>query len=308
MSTDTAHDLALALTLPHLGMEERVAFLADHAAVAAINAYGPKVARRFVREAAGVISSPTVVEMMRSMLAARGIPGNALDIVFDVLREGASSVGGDDGPVTDPPMPPASYTRASFQRQFMRLGDDGVVVLSDGALVLTQKLSLLSPDEVTPVVEGMTHRTIECRSSAIGGLIGDRRVVRLMAIVPTKEGHKIPLDTEVLTRFVPGRCHGLDIESLLTLSDDALNTEFVLDEKSALNVAIARDDQTREIQAIITAVYRPANAAAPEGDAATPPAAAEAQGAPEGNTGSPAPEAPASAPAKVRRARKRRVA
>jgi hypothetical protein len=276
MSTSsTTQNLALALTLPHIhSPKRRVEYLAEQTVIAMFDTYGPEVARRFVREAAGMLTSPTTIETMRSILVARGIPADALDGVFGVLRKGASSLDDDDndGPATDPP---ASYTRASFQRQFMRSGDDGVVVLSDGALVLTQKLSLLSPDEVTPVVEGITHRTIECRSSAIGGLIGDRRVVRLMAIVPTKEGHNIPLDTEVVTRFVPVQCHGLDIEGLLTLSDDALNTEFVLDEKSALNVAITRDEKSREIQAIITQVYRPANAAAPEGDAATPPAAAK---------------------------------
>lgn len=306
----TTQNLALALTLPHiLAPKRRVEYLAEQTILAALDAYGPAMSRRFLRDAVDIVSSPVFVDAVRAAALARGIPAEALDTVLGVLRTGASSASsafGDDGPATDLPRPPAPPP--GYPHVFLRTGERSVAVMPDGALVLVQKHALLSRDPVTPDVDGITMRVVMRPEAHDFGVLMHSGTARLLAIVPTVEGGKIPLDTDVPITFSPGSHHGLGAESLMSLPDDALDTMYTLDQSNALSLSVIRVDETGEIQALVTALYRPIvlktpGDAAPEG---TPAPAAEnapeSQSAPESAAADPAPAA------KVRRARKRRVA
>lgn len=307
-NSSTTQNLALALTLPHIhAPKRRVEYLAEQAVIAALDAYGPEMSRRFLRDAVEIASSPLFTDAVRAAALARGIPAEALDAVLGVFRTGArnaSSVLGGDDPATDPsrpsvpvPQPPLGYAQAFPRKEFLRSGDRSVAVMPDGTLVLVQKHDLIPRDHVTPDVDGITMRVVMRPGAHDLGVLMYPGTARLLAIVPTVEGDKIPLDTEMPITFSPGSSHGLGAESLMSLPDDALNTMYALDQSNALSLSVIRVDGTGEIQALVTALYRPVVLKTPS-DAAEAPAP-EGQGVPE--------SAPAPA-AKVRRARKRRVA
>lgn len=311
----TTQNLALALTLPHiLAPKRRVEYLAEQTVLAALDAYGPAMSRRFLRDAADIASSPLFLDAVRAAAIARGIPTEALDTVLGVLRTGASSASsifGDDGPATDPPRPPVpppppGYPHAFLRKDFVRTGERSVAVMPDGALVLVQKHALLSRDPVTPDVDGITMRVVMRPEAHDFGVLMHSGTARLLAIVPTVEGDKIPLDAEVPITFSPGSYHGLGAESLMSLPDDALNTMYALDQSNALSLSVIRVDKTGEIQALVTAIYRPVVLKTPSDTAPEGTSAPDAVNAPEGQS---APESAAADPApaaKVRRARKRR--
>lgn len=310
-NSSNTQNLALALTLPHiLAPKRRVEYLAEQTVLAALDAYGPAMSRRFLRDAADIASSPLFLDAVRAAALARGIPAEALDTVLGVLRTGASSASsifGDDGPATDPPRPPApppGYPHAFLRKDFVRTGERSVAVMPDGALVLVQKHALLSRDPVTPDVDGITMRVVMRPEAHDFGVLMHSGTARLLAIVPTVEGGKIPLDTDVPITFSPGSHHGLGAESLMSLPDDALNTMYTLDQSNALSLSVIRVDETGEIQALVTALYRPVVLKTPSDAVPPAPETADTPGAvppaPEGQ------DVPAPA-AKVRRARKRRV-
>lgn len=290
-----AHDLAIALTLPHLhSPEERTAFLADHAALAAINTYGRDTVLAIGRRFAGFFRDPLFVEGVKiglgqsvSKLGLGNDVAEKAKEIIDAIHGAATSLSGDsDGaPFADRPMP--SWTRAMPSRgpEFVSVAhEESVAMMPDGALVLVMKHDLLSVGTVTPDVDAITMRVVKRPEARdfdgvlIASGLGRGRGARLLAVVPTKEGHKIPLDTMVPTLFSPGAYHGLNIESLMSLPDDVIGKKYALDESSGLNLSVIRVDETGQIQALITAIYRPVET---EGAAATAPepAAPQTEGA-----------------------------
>lgn len=285
MSTSsTVQNLALALTLPHIhAPKKRVEYLAEQTVIAMLDTYGPEVARRFAREAAGTLTSPGFAEGLRSILVARGIPADALDIVLGALRAGASAIVGEPESVSTRAVPRVPIGRFSRNDDTERLFPGSIKAVPSGdALGVSQVCSAFAADPLTPIPDKMTHKVME--DEPYPGV----QSIRVVAVIPTKEGIDMTLDTALPAAFCPKRHLALSPADLISMPDDMLGKTFAIDSEHGIVISVGRVDKTGGIQAIVSAIYRPV---ADTGASVEPPAA-EAVAAPE--------EKPAASPRKRR--------
>lgn len=285
------HDMAIALTLPHLRtLEERTAFLADHTAMAAINTYGRAAVTDIFRKLAGLFRDPAFVAgskvgIEQSIISLGMDPALAAKAkeAIDVIHNAATNMPGEVGDqgAPDRPMPNWKVGHAR-EPEFMYASDESIAATPDGALVLVKKHTLLSAGPVTPDMDEVTMRVVHrpWASDSVG--LKFPAAARLLAVIPTAEGHKLSLDTEVPTSFSPGSYLRLKAEALMALSDDAINGVYHLDETVPLGLSILRVDETGQIQAVVTASYRPYRPAVSETTSST--AAPQVEGEPAAAT------------------------
>lgn len=267
----TTRNLIIAVALPHLVYEEdRIAFLAEQAALSSLSVYGPDVMRRLARSMGNVLSAPGFMDGLRTAVENSGGPDEAkatILSVFDRLANIASAHGGRDaaGTYGSPIMGNMADLRLFPS---MELATE---VLPDGALSVTRLHDFIaSTDGLSLDVDAISYKILTNASGPTGLLIGHDPLsptVRVIANIPVSDGRTCGLDTTLPLRITPGTTHMFSAKTLVALPDDVLDRTYEIDGNESIGLSIVRNDKTGRLGVVLSAVYRPVSAASPVGAA-----------------------------------------
>lgn len=254
----SARNLVITLALPHLSCEEdRVDFLAEQAILGALCLHGPVVARRAIRRTAKMLRDPNVIEALAALAAGLSVSHPPLVGLAEVLRRAAVDLQQDAEPAdAAPPAPPRPSIRTpdEYDRRFTSVTNIHATPRVGGTLRVTQKHILFTSLPVTILPEKIVRKVVDGRPRFSGPII------RMLAVIPTQEGHDLALDAEIPAGFIPAQSLVLTPDNILALPEAVLNTEFVLADRHDLDLAFGREPETGYLTATVSATYRPTNA------------------------------------------------
>lgn len=259
----SARNLVITLALPHLSCEEdRVDFLAEQAILGALCLHGPVVARRAIRRTAKMLRDPVVIESLAALAAGLSVSHPPLVGLAEVLHRAAVDLQQDAEPAdAAPPAPPRPSIRTpdEYDRRFTSVTNIHATPRVGGTLRVTQKHVLFTSLPVTILPEKIVRKVVDGRPRFSGP------IVRMLAVIPTQEGHDLTLDAEIPAGFIPAQSLVLHPENILALPEAVLNTEFVLADRHDLDLAFGREPETGYLTATVSATYRPTNAHGQQG-------------------------------------------
>lgn len=267
----TTRNLIIAVALPHLMYEEdRIAFLAEQAALLSLSVYGPDVMRRLARSMGNVLSNPGFMDGLRATVEGGGGPDEMKATIlsaFEQLANLATTAGGREaaGPYN---------TQIPVNMADLRLFPSmelAAEVLPDGALSVTRLHDFIaSTDGLSLDVDAISYKILTNASGPTGLLIGHDPLsltVRVIANIPVSDGRTCSLDTTLPLRVTPGATHLLSAKTLIALPDDVLGRTYEIDGNESIGLSIVRHDKTGRLGVVLSAVYRPVSAASPVGAA-----------------------------------------